>query len=229
MNEVRSAPRHQLVRDEILTKAAEVFERQGFAQTRLEDIATVLSLKRSAIYYYFKTKNDILHALVEDYAERKAREMEDLVTDHKGSAIEKLQVLLSVSVLNRTLEGPRVRALDTVATEMPAKTKAIFEQARRRILNLHVGVIREGIEQGELRAVDPTMAALAVLGVANWTSWWYSPTGRQRPEELARSLADIALNGLARSEIDRSQGQQPLQIIDLIQRDLGELRRAIAG
>lgn len=229
MTEPRSAPRHQLVRDEILTKAAEVFERRGFAQTRLEDIASALSLKRSAIYYYFKTKNDILHALVEDYAERKAREMEDLVSGHKGSAIEKLHALLSASIFNRTLEGPRVRALDTVATEMPAETKAIFEQARRRILNLHVGVIREGIERGELRAVDPTMAALAVLGVANWTSWWYSPTGRQQPEELSRSLADIALNGLARSEIDRSQGQPPLQIIDLIQRDLGELRRTIAG
>lgn len=228
MTEVQSAPRHQLVRDEILTKAAEVFEQRGFAQTRLEDIASVLSLKRSAIYYYFKTKNDILHALVEDYADRKAREMEELVMSHQGSAAEKLHMLLSASILNRTVEGPRVRALDTVATEMPPETKAAFEQARRRILNLHVDVIRDGIERGELRAVDPTMAALAVLGVANWTSWWYSPTGRQQPEQLSRSLVDIAINGLARSEIDRSQGQQPLQIIDLIQRDLVELRRTLS-
>lgn len=231
MNDVTKSknPRRELVREEILTKAAEVFEQKGFAQTRIEDIASALDLKRSALYYYFKTKNDILHALVEDYVESKAREMEELVVNHTGSPIEKLRALLSTSILNRTLGGARVRALDGVGAEMPAETKTAFEHARRKILDLHIQVIRQGMDAGDFRSIDPRIAALAVLGVASWTSWWYSPGGRRDPQEIAQILVDIAINGLVRSELDRAQGKSPGEIIALIQKDLAELGQAISS
>lgn len=230
MNETKKtkSPRRELVREEILTKAAEVFEQRGFTQTRIEDIARALDLKRSALYYYFKTKSDILHALVEDYVESKAREMEELLTNNSSSPSEKLRALLSASILTRTSGGARVRALDSVGTEMPSETKAAFKHARRKILDLHVQVIREGMEAGEFRSIDPRVAALAVLGVVNWISWWYSPTGRHDPPELAQVLVDIAINGLIRSELDRAQGKSPTEIIALIHKDLAELQRAIS-
>jgi hypothetical protein len=38
---------------------------------------------------------------------------------------------------------------------------------------------------------------LAILGIASWTSWWYSPTGRKSPEELAAVLLDVAFDGIS--------------------------------
>ena len=52
--------RKELVRQELLTKAAEVFERQGFAQTTILDVAKAMQLSRSALYHYFKSKDEIL-------------------------------------------------------------------------------------------------------------------------------------------------------------------------
>ena len=49
---------------------------------------------------------------------------------------------------------------------------------------------------GEFREVDPKIAAFAVIGMANWTSRWYSPSGSRTPEEIGEIIADLALHGL---------------------------------
>lgn len=218
------SPRRLLVREELLTKAAEVFEKQGFAQTRIEDIASALDLKRSALYYYFKTKNDVLKALVEDFCEVKAQEHEASIRGDTRKASEKLRTLLSISIRTRTEGGSRVRALDSVWTEMPEDIRELFDGARRRILTIHIDVISEGIESGEFRDIDPRLAALSVLGIVNWISWWYTPNGRDSFEVLQDQLVTIAINGLLKTENKSSGGRSQSEIIESMEQDLKQLR-----
>ncbi|MGB6119309.1 MAG: TetR/AcrR family transcriptional regulator [Mesorhizobium sp.] len=227
MTQKAKSPRRALVREELLTKAAEVFERQGFAQTRIEDISSALDLKRSAIYYYFETKNDILKALVQDFCEVKAEEHKQSVAGPASSASEKLRNLLTLSIRTRTEGGARVRALDTVWTEMPEDIREQFDAARRRIFALHMDVIREGVASGEFRSVDPRLAALGVLGVVNWTSWWYSPDGRDKIEDVIDELVKIAINGLLSTSRGEEMGRSPLEIVELMEKGLGQLKQTL--
>lgn len=220
-----TTPRRELIRQEFLTKAAEVFEKKGFAQTTIYDVAQALELSRSALYHYFKSKDEILSALVNEHTERVAERMEKLVKDHPGSAAAALRALLSDSILGRLSGGARLRVLDQLAAEMPPKIKEHFERERRRILDIFTKLIQEGITASELRPVDPRIAALAVLGVASWTSWWYSPTGRKSPQELVDVLVDLAINGLAQPESDRAKSGSPKQLIKSIRRNLADLER----
>ena len=50
---------------------------------------------------------------------------------------------------------------------------------------------------GEFRPVDAKIAAFAVIGMANWTSRWYSPSGLRSPREIAEIIADLAMHGLS--------------------------------
>jgi hypothetical protein len=70
---------------------------------------------------------------------------------------------------------------------------------------------------------------MAVLGIANWTSWWYSPGGRLGPTELAETLIDIAISGLRRTDLDRAQGRPLKDIIAFIRRDLSEVESRAEG
>lgn len=220
-----TTPRRELIRQEFLTKAAEVFEKKGFAQTRIHDVAQALELSRSALYHYFKSKDEILEALVEEHTAQAAERMEDVAKNHPGSPLEKLRALLSDAVLGRLSGGARIRVLDQLASEMPAKIKEKFERGRRRILDLYTKLIEDGIAASELRAVDARTAALAVLGIASWTSWWYSPTGRKSPQDLTELLVDIAINGLALSKDGRAKPISPKHLIKKIRDDLAELER----
>ena len=51
---------------EILRAAAEVFRRKGFAAAGMREIAEALSLAPGALYYYFESKEDLLHACQEE-------------------------------------------------------------------------------------------------------------------------------------------------------------------
>lgn len=189
-------PRRQLVREELLTKAAEVFDRLGFAQTRIQDIAEALSLSRSALYYYFTSKEEILAALVEEHTQARAANLLALAGDTSRPALDRMRDALRATIAERLARGSRLRVLDKLAMEMPAELRKDFDRGRRRILDLYAGIIEDGVRRGEFRQVDPRTAALAVIGIASWTSWWYSPGGRKTPEEISDILIDIALHGV---------------------------------
>ena len=189
-------PRKLLVREQLLTKAAEIFQVQGFAQTRIQDIAEALSLSRSALYHYFASKEEILAALISEHAERRAGEISALALDRKMPAADRLRTALRTTIIERLTGGPRVRTLDQLAPEMPPQLRQMFDRSRRQILELYTSLIEEGIDNGEFRPIDARVAAFAVLGIASWTSWWYSPNGSKSPEYLADILVDIGIAGL---------------------------------
>ena len=57
--------RKDLVLEHLLNAAAELFIERGYANTRMEDIATSMQMSRSSLYYYFENKEQVLLALTE--------------------------------------------------------------------------------------------------------------------------------------------------------------------
>ncbi|VAW79007.1 hypothetical protein MNBD_GAMMA15-1534 [hydrothermal vent metagenome] len=55
-------------RDNIVEAAAALFYQRGYAQTSFSDIVENTGIQRGNIYHYFKTKDDILDAVIEQRA-----------------------------------------------------------------------------------------------------------------------------------------------------------------
>lgn len=51
-------------KDEIINGARDLFERFGFKKTTMEDIARQVGKSKSALYYYYKTKEEIFEAVI---------------------------------------------------------------------------------------------------------------------------------------------------------------------
>ncbi len=54
-------------RSQLRELALQLFAEQGYEQTSLREIAEKLGVTKAALYYYFKSKEDIVRSLVEDY------------------------------------------------------------------------------------------------------------------------------------------------------------------
>ena len=61
-------PRRALVEDQIKNAAAGMFLANGIANTSLGDIATALGVTRTALYHYYKSKDELLVALIRECA-----------------------------------------------------------------------------------------------------------------------------------------------------------------
>ncbi|WP_035800579.1 TetR/AcrR family transcriptional regulator [Kitasatospora mediocidica] len=56
-------------RSRIITVALELFSENGYEKTSLREIADRLGVTKAALYYHFKTKDDIVHGIVETMAQ----------------------------------------------------------------------------------------------------------------------------------------------------------------
>jgi AcrR family transcriptional regulator len=65
--DVRADERRTNTREQIRTVALEMFAERGYDATSLREIAEQLGVTKAAVYYHFKTKEDILVSLLEDF------------------------------------------------------------------------------------------------------------------------------------------------------------------
>lgn len=190
-------PRKELVREQLIDIAAQLFDRKGYAQTSINDIARAIGLGRSAVYHYFRNKEEIVAALVEAEALTPSHQLQELSEQPDLTATERLRRAIVSGIKRRLGSGSRFILLARLEAQIPDELGPVYNQGRRDIYDFYVRCISEGIASGEFREVDPKIAAFGVIGMANWTTRWYSPSGSRSPEEIGEIIADFALHGLA--------------------------------
>ncbi|MBO0889633.1 MAG: TetR/AcrR family transcriptional regulator [Acidothermales bacterium] len=71
-------------REWLVAAALELVYRNGVARTSLADIAKAADVPVGNVYYYFKTKDDIVNAVVDAHRERLESSLADLERRHRG-------------------------------------------------------------------------------------------------------------------------------------------------
>ena len=66
MHDAGSTPRTD-TRSRVQKVALELFAEQGYEKTSLREIAERLGVTKAALYYHFKSKEDIVHSFTDDY------------------------------------------------------------------------------------------------------------------------------------------------------------------
>lgn len=157
-----------LVRDEILRSALDLFRKYGIDKTTMEDIAEAAGKGKSTLYYYFKKKEDVFYAVAE-------REMASLLdTLQKGIAEGKDagdKVRLFFTIQDRSLRD-KLRLYPMVFKETN-KHIHLFHKIQRlgntMQTNIFKSILLDGIETGEFRSISrkecDTIAVTAVATV----------------------------------------------------------------
>jgi AcrR family transcriptional regulator len=189
-------PRKELVREQMIDIAAQLFDSKGYANTSINDIARAIGLGRSAVYHYFRNKEEILAALVESEALTPSHRLMELAGQHDLTPAERLRRAIVDGINRRLSSGSRFILLARLEAQIPEELGPLYNKGRRDIYDFYVKCIVDGIAAGEFREVDAKVAAFAVIGMANWTSRWYSPSGPRTPVEIGEIIADMALHSL---------------------------------
>lgn len=185
-------------KDQILDAATEIFNQKGFQQARMDDIAEESQLSKGALYWYFKSKDEIIIAILDRLFQHEFKDLEKLRAE-RLSATESLWIFTErvIQDMNRML-GMIPIAYEFIA--LAFRSRVVQEAMRRyfnRYLTILVPLIERGIENGEFRAVDPTEVALAAGAIFEGTVLlWVYDRSLVVPERHIRSGIKLLLEGL---------------------------------
>jgi AcrR family transcriptional regulator len=86
MSRVRTRPTRDDTREKLFEAAARVFEEQGIGGASIEAIAAAAGFTRGAFYSNFKSKDELIIAMLEDHVEQSIRRNLDLLDRHRNLA-----------------------------------------------------------------------------------------------------------------------------------------------
>ena len=206
----RGRPRKTLAeRDEgnrrqaLLRAAARLFHRKGFAATSTRDIAAKAGMQSGSPFYHFKSKGDLLRAVMEEglraAGERQAQAL-DALRMTAGSA-EAIAPEAALRALIRTqfdiLLGPGSDFVPVMLYEWRSLTprqRADVALLARAYEAPWVPVLEALREAGRLR-VDVHLARLFILGALNWSAQWFDPKKAATLDDLTDAAMDLFLQG----------------------------------
>ena len=182
-------------KSDIVHEAARLFDKVGYHGVNMEMIAEAAGVRKPTLYHYIRAKDQILfeiHEMIVDRLHGNTRARiaagEPTLAILKGAVCE---------IFNLVHDHPGfVRAFFEHFREMNDENRATLRARRAGYVDELVAVIAEGMERGELAKADPRIAALTMLGAANWSYQWYRPERDGPPAELAEQCWSVLERGL---------------------------------
>jgi AcrR family transcriptional regulator len=186
--------------EEVLRSAANIFFAKGFHATTIEDVARDVGMLKGSLYYYIKSKDDLLFQLllagIEDGDAHIARHI-----DPEGDPLEQLERAIRAQIdyiiENRVPFGLFLHEFDSLSGKRQHKLIAVMSRYNNRFVDL----VRRGQQQGQIIEGEPWLIVNAILGMCNWLYRWYDPAASDHqtgsdPERVKQIFLRLILHGL---------------------------------
>ena len=177
-------------RAEICRAAARIFRDRGFDATAVSDIARALRMTKAGLYHYFPSKEAMLFEIMSFGMER----MEDVVMRPARSIRDpeaRLRHMLMQHAHIITRAEGVVAQLFHEQRALPAAMRKVVNEQERRYFHLVRDTLKELKTAGRLRDVDPSIAALSLIGMIQWMPRWFREDGPLTIDEAARDLTEL--------------------------------------
>ena len=158
-------------KNQILDAATQVFMQKGFDKARMDDIVEETGLSKGTLYWYFKSKYDIIISILDRIF---LSALERLKSQQKDSQLSASEALWQFSE-EAIQDYKKMLSMMPVAYEFLAlafRNKVVqkaLKQYMDHYMEVLVPIIQRGIDSGEFRPVDATEAAIAAGAIFEGT------------------------------------------------------------
>ena len=173
-------------RDELLRVSAKLFREKGFDGTTIRDISGAAGMHSGSPFYHFKTKQDILVAVMEQGLSEGLRRLEDAMAEPLPAEQRFIRMI-------RAQIGTILEEGNDFIPVLLYDWRSLTAAHRRRIVELKdrydalwQQVIDELQRAGHMPG-DAPLVRLLILGAVNWTGTWYRAGGRLSLDEIGRA------------------------------------------
>jgi len=180
----------------IVAVAARLFKEKGYRATTLEDIAADVGMLKGSLYYYIRSKEELLYLVVRDPIRQAYNKLEEIVTSDAPVKVKIAQAIVNhMTLFHQHYPHIAVYLHDYHHLMQQLQKNAI--ETPKHYQQLWTTLLEQGVATGEVRGdLDVKVAGYAILGMCNWIYRWYNPQGALSAEEIAGIFTTLVLEGL---------------------------------
>lgn len=176
----------------IMDSAAALFAKVGYPNAKMQDIAQACGATKSMLYHYYPTKDDLLSAMLTEHLEKVIASVDEAMaggTPAKDRFAAFVQTYAQKSAQSRRRH---VIAMNDVKF-LPKAMQTPLRALEKRVTDQAADLLRE-VNPG-LQDVVYKPYAMMLLGMLNWTDYWYRPGGPMKSDELCERITRLFLLG----------------------------------
>ena len=180
----------------IARAASKLFNRKGYLETSMDDIAAMAKVSKGSLYYYFSTKEEILFFILDTYMEL-ALENLDSELEKIEEAFSKLRFFISRHVELYVNNLDEAKTLLHEGHCLSKNRREHIAEKERKYSRIVSGLIRDLFKGATMPSRDEiTVMTFLLFGMCNWIYSWYSPKGPVTPDNLSQTVWRIYMEGV---------------------------------
>lgn len=179
-------------RGKLLRTAAHLFRNKGYERTTVRDLAGAVGIQSGSIFHHFKSKDDILRAVMQETIHYNTALMRAELAE-AGSVRERVLALIRCEL--QSIMGGSGEAMAVLVYEwrsLSAEGQAAVLALRDIYEQIWLQVLGEAKEAGFIRG-DVFITRRFLTGALSWTTTWFRAEGSMTLEQLAQEALLLVL------------------------------------
>ena len=206
MEKTKKRPNHKNLQSQetanrILNQAMRIFLAKGYHGTSIEDITRAAKLTKGALYWHFRSKEDLLKRIVEEYEKRFLDGMIQAVNEARGNIPDKIEKYFRYNAAFAYYNRELCVSFETLAAELigahhgiEAEFRRIYRKYRKFLSNLIVQGKKEKVFK---REIDEDLSALVIIAFhVGILLQWSMNKDEIDGEAYVNTFKKIMLNGM---------------------------------
>lgn len=177
----------------IVEAAREEFSERGYSATSIRDIAQRAEVSLSAMYYYFKGKQELLVAILDEGHDAYFGACDEALAAVGDDPGERLEALVAATVQFRADHPVKSSIVLTEGRSLEPEHLARYRKHEERGSQQFREVIESGIAEGVFLTPYSDDARRAVIAMCNAIADWYRTGGPVNVDELIERYVSLAL------------------------------------
>jgi AcrR family transcriptional regulator len=186
---------------ELILAALAIFQKKGFAATKIEDIAQAAGVAAGTVYRYFDSKEELFKAVIRDLVIPNLERMEEAAQREIGAAAQLRAFLRQWAEVLQSSRGCISKLIIAEAGNFPDMVGFYRDEVAGRVSRVLLRIVMEGMDRGEFALADPSVVVRLLISPLVMSSIWRH-TFSQGPDNqidfvaLGDTALDLILHGL---------------------------------
>jgi TetR/AcrR family transcriptional regulator, cholesterol catabolism regulator len=175
----------------LVDAAAKLFQKNGYQNTTIDDLAVEVGISKPTIYQHVKSKGWLLESIFESVLRRLKDDQNTIMTTFDDPE-EQFRATITNYVGAVTELQTYFRIFFGEEAELPQRTQRKYRAWAREMSDDFASILEACAKKGIVRPdVEPQIASFLIIGMLTTIARWYDPKGRLSPDDIARQVTAI--------------------------------------